>query len=50
MISLAYCGTRPGFRRLGGRAGSAKPNPPTPPASERRGSPLLAEAAGGTSG
>lgn len=46
MTSLAYCGTRPGFRRLGGRAGSAKPNPPTPPDSERRGSPLPAAATG----
>ncbi|GGS49955.1 hypothetical protein GCM10010206_09400 [Streptomyces cinerochromogenes] len=46
MISLACCGTRPGFIRLGGRAGSTTPKPPTPPASERRGSPLLAAATG----
>ncbi|QTD99088.1 hypothetical protein [Streptomyces cyanogenus] len=44
MIPIAYGGIRPGFRRLGGRGGSGRPETPTPPADERRGSPLLAEA------
>ncbi|MEU1010200.1 hypothetical protein ACIP4Y_18770 [Streptomyces sp. NPDC088810] len=44
MTPIAYAGTRPGFRRLGGRAGTAQPDAPTRPATERRGSPLLAAA------